>query len=60
MRKNTPDIPTHRLVNPEKYLIRFGDFLRKYSLDEIPQLINIIYFGFAFNIWILASIAVIR
>ena len=42
MRKNTPDIPTHRLDNPEKYLIRFGNFLRRYSLDEIPQLINII------------------
>jgi len=42
MKKNTPDIATHLMTNPEDYLINCGDFIRKYSLDEIPQLFNII------------------
>ena len=42
MKNSTPSIATHLLDNPQKYLIKFGDFLRKSSLDEIPQLINII------------------
>jgi O-antigen biosynthesis protein WbqP len=42
MRKDTPDIATHLMKNPKQYLIKFGSFLRKYSLDEIPQIINII------------------
>ena len=38
----TPDIPTHMLENPEKYMIRHGEFLRKYSIDELPQLFDIL------------------
>lgn len=38
---NTPDIPTHLMENPEKYMIRHGEFLRKYSIDELPQLFDI-------------------
>lgn len=43
MRTDTPkDTPTHLLENPEKYITRVGGFLRKTSLDELPQLINIL------------------
>ena len=42
MRNDTPDIATHLMKNPRQYLIKFGAFIRKYSLDEIPQLFNII------------------
>ena len=41
MKKNTPDIPTHLLGNPEKYMIPHGEFIRKYSIDELPQLFDI-------------------
>lgn len=40
---STPhDVPTHLLENPEQYLLRFGRKLRKYSLDELPQMFNIL------------------
>ena len=42
MKKNTPDVATHLLENPEQYLLKIGHILRKLSLDELPNLINII------------------
>ena len=42
MKKNTPNVATHLLVNPDQYLLKIGGLLRKLSLDELPNLINII------------------
>jgi O-antigen biosynthesis protein WbqP len=42
MKKETPDLATHLLINPEQYLLKIGKFIRKTSLDELPNLINII------------------
>ena len=42
MKKGTPNVATHLLNNPEQYLLKTGKFLRKTSLDELPNLINII------------------
>lgn len=43
MRIDTPkDMPTHMLSNPDQYITKVGKFLRKSSLDELPQIINIL------------------
>ena len=42
MKNNTPNCATGELENPEQYITKFGKFLRKTSLDELPQLINIL------------------
>lgn len=43
MRIDTPkDVPTHLLENPDQYITGIGKFLRKTSLDELPQLFNIL------------------
>ncbi|WP_174614769.1 sugar transferase [Virgibacillus ihumii] len=44
MRIDTPkDTPTHLLRDPEMYITKMGKFLRKTSLDELPQILNIIF-----------------
>jgi O-antigen biosynthesis protein WbqP len=42
MKKDTPNVATHLLTNPDQYLLRFGKLIRKTSLDELPNLINIV------------------
>ena len=42
MKNNTPNVATHLLVNPDQYLLKIGRIIRKTSLDELPNLINII------------------
>ncbi|WP_448901140.1 sugar transferase [Eubacterium sp.] len=42
MKNNTPNCATGELENPEQYITKFGAFLRKTSMDELPQLWNIL------------------
>ena len=42
MRIDTPNVATHLLKNPEQYITSIGKFMRKTSLDELPQLFNIL------------------
>jgi O-antigen biosynthesis protein WbqP len=42
MKKNTPNVATHLLTYPDQYLLKIGKFIRKTSLDELPNLINIL------------------
>lgn len=43
MRTDTPkDTPTHLLNNAENYITKFGKIMRKTSIDELPQIINIL------------------
>lgn len=41
MKKNTPNVASHLLDNPLQYVLKSGSLLRKLSLDELPNLINI-------------------
>ena len=41
MKVDTPDVPTHKLKNPDQYVTSIGKILRKLSLDELPQIFNI-------------------
>lgn len=43
MKTKTPDIPTHLLNNAELYITRFGRILRKLSVDELPQIWQILF-----------------
>jgi len=42
MRPDTPEMATHLMKNPDRYLTSVGSFLRKFSLDELPQLWSIL------------------
>ncbi len=48
MRIDTPNVATHLLKNPEQYITSIGKFMRKTSLDELPQLFNILKGGVRF------------
>ena len=43
MKMNTPDIPTHLLDNPEQYITKVGHIIRTLSIDELPQVVDILF-----------------
>lgn len=52
MRIDTPkDMPTQLLENPKQYITRLGKFLRKTSLDELPQIVNILFSDMSVGDW---------
>lgn len=42
MKKDAPNVATHLLENPDQYLLKTGKLIRKTSLDELPNLINLL------------------
>lgn len=42
MKKDTPQVSSNELTNPEKYVLKVGRYLRKFSIDELPNLFNIL------------------
>jgi O-antigen biosynthesis protein WbqP len=42
MKSGTPEVATHLMKNPDQYCTSIGKFLRKYSLDELPQLFSVL------------------
>ena len=48
MKQGTPEVATHLLTNPQDRITGVGRFLRRYSLDELPQLFNILTFRMSF------------
>ncbi len=42
MKNDTPELPTEEFTNADKYILKIGFFLRKFSLDEIPQFFNVL------------------
>lgn len=42
MKRNTPNVATHLLSNPSQYILNCGKLIRKLSLDELPNLLNIL------------------
>lgn len=43
MKITTPDVASHLLTNPDQHVTEIGIFLRKFSLDELPQLYSILF-----------------